>query len=175
MTPTKDPVSPERVAELRGLLERAECVCDWVPVPYGDGDSLVIHEGADWRVCFMATPGDSPGAMPRIEARADLIAAAVNDLPALLSTIDHLRGEVEARGDILTLIAEGWAVIESDGRLMTIQAPDEWEWANGDEEPRELVIDTYADICTRIVPASGDQVARPQTEAGEPVKPSEEG
>jgi hypothetical protein len=130
MTPTKDPVSPERVAE---AVERLTRYCQDV-------------EACRW-----------------------------DDLSTVFSVIDHLRGEVEARGDILTLIAEGWAVIESDGRLMTIQAPDEWEWANGDEEPRELVIDTYADICTRIVPASGDQVARPQTEAGEPVKPSEEG
>ena len=42
----------------------------------GDGDSLVIHSGEDWRVCFMATPGSSPNAMARIEANANLIAAA---------------------------------------------------------------------------------------------------
>jgi hypothetical protein len=37
----------------------------------------------------------------------------------------------------LSLIAQGWEVIESDGSIMTILAPPEWE-----EEPKELVVDT---------------------------------
>jgi len=49
----------------------------WQIVPYGDGDSLVIcAPNADWRICFMATPGESPNAMARIEANARLIAAS---------------------------------------------------------------------------------------------------
>lgn len=49
----------------------------WKIVSYGDGDNLVICEQDDtWRICFMATPGGSPGAMAKIEANARLIAAA---------------------------------------------------------------------------------------------------
>jgi hypothetical protein len=48
----------------------------WTVQPYGDGDSLVIHSDGNTRVCFMATPGDSPRAFPKIEANARLIAAA---------------------------------------------------------------------------------------------------
>lgn len=54
----------------------------WVIVTYGDGDSLVVHSGEHERVCFMATPGDSPGAMERIEAHANLICAAPDLLEA---------------------------------------------------------------------------------------------
>jgi hypothetical protein len=58
---------------LRALSERAP-VGPWRVVPYGDGDSLVIHDArGDWRVCFMATPGSSPGAMDNIEAAAEMI------------------------------------------------------------------------------------------------------
>ena len=58
----------------------------WTIVPYGDGDSLVIHaDQSEWRICFMATPGASPGAMGRIEANARLIAAAPEMLEALKS------------------------------------------------------------------------------------------
>ncbi|MGC1304774.1 MAG: hypothetical protein WA840_20585 [Caulobacteraceae bacterium] len=39
--------------------------------------------------------------------------------------------------EILTLIAQGWNVIESDGRQMTIQAPEDWEG-----EPSELLVDS---------------------------------
>lgn len=55
----------------------------WRIVRYGDGDSLVIHDArGDWRVCFMATPGDSAGALAQIEANAKLIVSAVNARPA---------------------------------------------------------------------------------------------
>ena len=36
----------------------------------------------------------------------------------------------------LQLVAEGWAVIESDGRVMTLQAPEELEGPG----PREIVV-----------------------------------
>jgi hypothetical protein len=41
---------------------------------------------------------------------------------------------------VLALIALGWEVIESDGQVMTIQAPEGWE---GDG-PTEMVVDTVA-------------------------------
>lgn len=56
--------------------EMAAAPGPWTVELYGDGDSLVIHSGPDERVCFMATPGESPGAMERIERNANLIAAA---------------------------------------------------------------------------------------------------
>jgi len=64
----------------------------WEIVPYGDGDSLVIHSGPNERVCFMATPGESPGAMERIERNARLIAAAP-DLLAALQVVMSSHGE----------------------------------------------------------------------------------
>lgn len=82
----------------------------WVVTPYGDGDSLVIHSGDEWRVCFMATPGDSPGAMARIEANARLIAAApelAEVVETLLSYVrDVINGHlVDADGEDLTDLA----------------------------------------------------------------------
>ena len=50
----------------------------WVVVPYGDGNALVICTEPDgnWRICFLATPGDSYGAWETIKADARLIAAS---------------------------------------------------------------------------------------------------
>lgn len=62
----------------------------WSVVAYGDGDSLAIHEGRDWRICFMATPGETMGAMERIEANAEFIATF--DPPTVLSLLSHIRG-----------------------------------------------------------------------------------
>ncbi len=59
----------------------------WSIVPYGDGDSLVIHDArGDWRVCFMATPGKL-GSIERIEANAHLIAAAPDLLAVLQDAV----------------------------------------------------------------------------------------
>lgn len=58
----------------------------WQIVEYGDGDSLVITgDNSNWRICFMATPGDSPRAMETIEANARLIAS----LPTLVETLER--------------------------------------------------------------------------------------
>ena len=70
----------------------------WQIVPYGDGDSLVIcAPNADWRICFMATPGESPHAWQRIKANARLIAAAPELLEALECVTDSLEAEIQAR------------------------------------------------------------------------------
>lgn len=60
----------------------------WHVVQYGDGDSLVICSDVDgnWRICFMATHGGSQSSRKRIQAEADLIAAAP-DLYAALEAI----------------------------------------------------------------------------------------
>lgn len=59
----------------------------WSIREYGDGDSLVVENAPNWRICFMATPGESPGAMAKIEANARLIAAAPDLLEALEAMI----------------------------------------------------------------------------------------
>ena len=50
----------------------------WHVVPYGDGDQLVVCSdvAGNWRICFMATHGGSPSSWQKIQAEADLIAAA---------------------------------------------------------------------------------------------------
>lgn len=61
----------------------------WCVVPYGDGDTLVVctDAGGNWRICFMATPGETRGASAKIAADARLIAAA----PSLLAEVRRLR------------------------------------------------------------------------------------
>lgn len=61
---------------------------NWIVVPYGDGDQLVIcSDDENWRIAFMATPGRSPGAMEKIKADANLLAAS-KDLYACLAACD---------------------------------------------------------------------------------------
>lgn len=50
---------------------------NWIVVPYGDGNQLVIcSDDENWRIAFMATAGRSPGAMENIQADANLLAAS---------------------------------------------------------------------------------------------------
>lgn len=62
--------------------------------PYGDGDSLVIHAGDDWRICFMATPGDSPNAMQRIKADAARIVLTWNCHDELVAALEWYADEM---------------------------------------------------------------------------------
>jgi hypothetical protein len=81
----------------------------WNIVKYGDGDSLVIcaGEGPDWRICFMATPGSSPKAWPRIKADARLIAAAPELRDALM---ELLAVHLTHAGD------DNWSRLDDDAR-----------------------------------------------------------
>lgn len=82
------------------MTERPWTSGPWTIVPYGDGDSLVIHvEGTDWRICFMATPGSSPRAMDTIEANAALIAAAPDLYEALEALLRIVESEFQVERD----------------------------------------------------------------------------
>ncbi len=73
--------------DLSSLRERAQFTKGpWHIVPYGDGNSLVICTEPDgnWRICFLATPGDSSGAWATIKSDARLIAAAPEMFEALV-------------------------------------------------------------------------------------------
>jgi hypothetical protein len=85
----------------------------WEIVPYGDGDSLVIHSDDQNRVCFMATHGGSRASWERIQANARLIASA----PALY----------EALRECLRLMlrdnpADGWADAITTARVVLSRA-----------------------------------------------------
>lgn len=77
----------------------------WNVVEYGDGDSLVIHYGDEHRICFMATPGDSPRAMARIEANAALIASAPDLLASLREFMEDERFQVGVGGNPIAVDA----------------------------------------------------------------------
>jgi hypothetical protein len=103
---TPDPItSADRLRDLLAKTTQEE----WCVVEYNDGKSLVIHSDDENRVCFMATPG-AYGNPERIEANAEFIAAAHNELPALLSDHDRLieknRRMQEALAAIRCKIAE---------------------------------------------------------------------
>lgn len=80
--------------DLSKLIERAGFTKGpWHIVPYGDGNSLVICTEPDgnWRICFLATPGDSSGAWDTIKSDARLIAAAPEMFEALVAAAHALR------------------------------------------------------------------------------------
>lgn len=68
----------------------------WHVVPYGDGDSLVICSDVkgDWRIAFMATHGGSLSSWEKIQADAELIAAA----PDLYEALDQLLDDMGETG-----------------------------------------------------------------------------
>lgn len=86
--------------------------------------------------------------------RVDLWEAPEITLPAatVRALTQYVRAHLSGGGmEALRLIAEGWTVIESDGRVMTIQAPEDWEG-----ETTELVVDTTFSSSNREEPkASG--------------------
>lgn len=87
----------------------------WHVVQYGDGDSLVICSDVDgnWRICFMATHGGSQSSRKRIQAEADLIAAAPDLYAALEEVTDAL---------VATLVFDGWDVHEARARPEVVRA-----------------------------------------------------
>lgn len=78
---------------------------NWVVVPYGDGDQLVIcSDDENWRVAFMATPGASPGAMTKIRADANLLSAS-KELYEALNRIVEFEGY---HGDNVAIDLKTW-------------------------------------------------------------------
>jgi len=64
----------------------------WHIVPHGDGDALVIceDEEGNWRIAFMALPGESRHAKKVIPANAHLISAA----PDLYAALEAARAQL---------------------------------------------------------------------------------
>lgn len=86
----------------------------WEIVRYGDGDSLVICTAPDgnWRICFMATPGASSGAMKKIEADAHLISSA----PDLAEALEPFSRALDDFRSYLT--DEEWQSIDPETHLV---------------------------------------------------------
>jgi len=87
--------------DLSKLIERAGFTKGpWHIVPYGDGNSLVICTEPDgnWRICFLATPGDSFGAWDTIKSDASLIAAAPEMFEALARWVALAEGAINELG-----------------------------------------------------------------------------
>jgi len=81
----------------------------WTIVPYGDGDSLVIHSSDENRVCFMATHGGTQSQWERIQANARLIAAAPELYGALRYIANetmHLHGLAHVSGTALAALSK---------------------------------------------------------------------
>ncbi len=98
------------VERLRELLSNAT-PAQWFIVPYGDGDSLVVHSDDEKRVFFppvpvgySASPG-STGDPAQIKADVELIVAARNCLPALLDEIERLRSSPDRAAQQERIIA----------------------------------------------------------------------
>ncbi|MBP7973262.1 MAG: hypothetical protein KAZ48_10715, partial [Candidatus Nanopelagicales bacterium] len=78
---------------------------------------LVIHADRENRVCFMATPGDSPGQMARIEARA--VHIATFDPPTILTLIAAARPAVVSDEVVeVTDRKSQWMLENSEGRWL---------------------------------------------------------
>ena len=99
----------------------------WTIVPYGDGDSLVIHSDDDNRVCFMATHGGSRAQWERIQENAALIAAAPDLYEALKAARQFIEDDVPPwkLGEHLALIDAALAkVSQQQGTPQAPVAPD---------------------------------------------------
>lgn len=87
----------------------------WHVVPYGDGNSLVIctEPDGDWRICFLATPGDSSGAWETIKADARLISAAPEMYEALRDCISYRNWQIAAGGVVPSDLIDTWKRAEA--------------------------------------------------------------
>jgi ABC-type nitrate/sulfonate/bicarbonate transport system substrate-binding protein len=109
MAPPPSPKAIVTAAVAAGKID-AHTPGPWEIVRYGDGDSLVIHDSrGDWRVCFLATPGDD-GDFEGIKANARLIAAA----PELLEAVVAAKRELWdiARGQWNLEDFKNWALVQ---------------------------------------------------------------
>lgn len=91
-------ITDEELSELE-RLEKAATPANWFTVPYGDGDTIVIHSDEESRVFFPPLPvgySASPGSYGDpavIKADMALIAAMRNALPRLLAEVRRARAE----------------------------------------------------------------------------------
>lgn len=87
----------------------------WHVVPYGDGNALVIctEPDGDWRICFLATPGDSSGAWETIKSDARLISAAPEMLEALRGCISYRNWQIAEGGLVPPELVDVWKRAEA--------------------------------------------------------------
>jgi hypothetical protein len=78
----------------------------WFVVPYGDGDSLVIHSNAANRVCFMPVTSLGPASMKTIRANADLISASPDLLEALKEIVEFVAITTDNNGNRVSEICQ---------------------------------------------------------------------
>lgn len=99
-------MTEEQLAELEALAEKATKGA-WFIVPYGDGDTFVVHSDDEQRIFFppllvgySATAG-SLGDPAQIESDMKFIAASRTAIPSLIAEVKRLRGEVADRAAVV--------------------------------------------------------------------------
>lgn len=93
-----DPLTPETLAELRRLLGEANPQLPWAVDPddrpgMDYNNHIVVAASPHLRVCFMCH--DGPAKQDEWDAKAALIVAAVNALPALLTIAEAYQRTIE--------------------------------------------------------------------------------
>ena len=92
-------MTDEQLAEWEALAEKATKGA-WFIVPYGDGDTFVVHSDDEQRIFFPPLPvgysatAGSLGDPAQIESDMKFIAASRTAIPSLIAEVKRLRGVV---------------------------------------------------------------------------------
>lgn len=107
-------MTDEQLAEWEALAEKATKGA-WFIVPYGDGDTFVVHSDDERRIFFPPLPvgysatAGSLGDPAQIESDMKFIAASRTAIPSLIAEVKRLRGVV---GDRAAVIEECAAIAD---------------------------------------------------------------